>query len=63
MSDLSEPQVAALAAALGLVVSAEDLTEVTHRLNAFVDALRPLAALGAEGPDPLPVLPEPVEAP
>lgn len=59
MSDLSEPHVQALAAALGLELSGEDLAEVTHRLNAFVDALRPLAGLGPEGPDPLPVVPDP----
>jgi hypothetical protein len=59
MSDLSEAEVEALAGALGLVLCPGDLTEVTHRLNAFIDALHPLGDLGPEGPDPLPVLPDP----
>jgi len=32
----------------------EDATEVTHRLNAFIEALAPLAELAAGGPDPAP---------
>jgi len=37
-----------MAAALGLPLTSEDLTEVTHRLNALIEALRPLDALALE---------------
>jgi hypothetical protein len=33
--------------------------EVTHRVNAFVDALAPLAALPLDTVEPLPLAPEP----
>jgi len=39
-------------------VSDDDLAEVTHRVNAFVEALGPLAALPLETVEPLPVAPE-----
>ena len=45
MTDLTEADVRALAQALALPMTAEDAAEVTHRLNAFIDALAPLAAL------------------
>jgi hypothetical protein len=45
MSDLAERDVQSLATVLGLPLTAEDLNEVTHRLNAFIEALRPLADL------------------
>jgi hypothetical protein len=35
----------------------EDLVEVTHRLNAFLEALAPLAALPLDNVDPVPFLP------
>ena len=60
MSELTESQVRALAQALQLPLSAEDTAEVTHRLNAFIQALDPLtelAAGGAEAP-PAPIDPE-----
>jgi hypothetical protein len=60
MSELTESQVRALAAALQLPLSAEDTAEVTHRLNAFIQALDPLTDLpagGAEAP-PAPIDPE-----
>lgn len=47
-TDLTEAEVRALGAAIGLAIAADDLAEVTHRLNAFVEALAPL---GAEPPD------------
>ena len=47
MADLTEAEVRALASALQLPLSAEDASEVTHRLNAFVEALAPLAELAA----------------
>jgi hypothetical protein len=55
VADLGERDVQAMAAALGVPLTSEDLTEVTHRLNAFIEALRPLDALALED--------EPVSAP
>jgi Asp-tRNA(Asn)/Glu-tRNA(Gln) amidotransferase C subunit len=60
MSELTESQVRALAQALQLPLSAEDAAEVTHRLNAFIQALDPLTELpagSAEAP-PAPIDPE-----
>ena len=54
MSDLSTEQVGALAAALGLPVTPEDVAEVTHRLNALIEALEPLAELALETVEPVP---------
>ena len=56
MSDLTTDHVAALAAALGLPVTPDDLVEVTHRLNALVEALAPLADLPLETVEPTPSL-------
>jgi hypothetical protein len=57
MRDLTQPEVAALASAAGLTVTADDLVEVTHRLNAFLEALAPLAALPLDSAEPVPFLP------
>ncbi|HZP38670.1 MAG TPA: hypothetical protein VFE48_19470 [Methylomirabilota bacterium] len=57
MRDLGPDQVRALAAAAGLPLDGEDLDEVTHRLNAFVEALGGLAALDLAGAEPAPTLP------
>ena len=59
MSDLTSEQVGALAAALGLPVTPDDLTEVTHRLNALIEVLSPLAELPLETVEPVPGLGEP----
>lgn len=58
MADLSEAAVAAAAGGLGLRVAGEDLSEVTHRLNALLDALRPLADLPLVDAEPTPMLVE-----
>jgi hypothetical protein len=60
MADLTEAEVRALAQALQLPLTAEDAAEVTHRLNAFIEALAPLAELNAEDIDaaPAPVDPD-----
>jgi hypothetical protein len=58
MTELSPDQIRTLAVAAGLPVSDDDLAEVTHRVNAFVEALGPLAALPLETVEPLPVAPE-----
>ncbi|HEU5320870.1 MAG TPA: hypothetical protein VFX28_08705 [Methylomirabilota bacterium] len=54
MPDLTPPAVRVFAAALGLALDGEDLEEVTHRLNAFLDALAPLDDLGLDGVEPAP---------
>jgi hypothetical protein len=59
VTDLTPEQVGALAAALGFSVTAEDVAEVTHRLNALLEALAPLADLPLETVEPVPGLGEP----
>jgi Asp-tRNA(Asn)/Glu-tRNA(Gln) amidotransferase C subunit len=59
MTDLAPDQVRALASAAGLALTDDDLAEITHRVNAFVEALGPLARLPLDGVEPLPVAPEP----
>jgi hypothetical protein len=56
VTDLTTGEISALAAALGLPVTPEDVTEVTHRLNALIEALAPLADLPLEMVEPVPVL-------
>ncbi len=56
MSDLTTEQVGALAAALGLPVTSDDVAEVTHRLNALIEALTPLTDLPLETVEPVPGL-------
>jgi hypothetical protein len=41
-----------------LPMSDDDVAEVTHRANAFVEALAPLAGLPLEAVEPLPVAPD-----
>ena len=54
MLDLTPDQVAAMAAAAGLAISGDDLLEVTHRLNAYLEALGPLADLPLDTVEPTP---------
>jgi Asp-tRNA(Asn)/Glu-tRNA(Gln) amidotransferase C subunit len=58
MPELTPAQVLALAEAVRLPVSPDDLAEVTHRLNAFLEALAHLADLPLERVEPLPMLPD-----
>ena len=58
MPELTSAQVLALAEAVRLPVSADDLVEVTHRLNAFLEALAHLADLPLERVEPWPMLPD-----
>lgn len=60
MADLTEADVRALARALELPVTDADAAEVTHRLNAFIEALEPLVELDASGPEatPAPIDPD-----
>jgi len=59
MADLNESEVRALARALALPMTDADAAEVTHRLNAFIEALEPLVELegGAEA-TPAPIDPD-----
>ena len=57
MPDLTQAEVAALASAAGLPMTPEDLVEGTHRLNAFLEALAPLAALPLDAVEPVPFIP------
>jgi len=59
LPDLTPADVRALAAALGLAPTDDDLLEVTHRLNAMRDALAPLGALPLDEVEPAPPAPEP----
>ena len=54
MTELTEAQVRALAEALALPMTADDAAEVTHRLNAFIEALAPLAELASYDVDAVP---------
>jgi aspartyl-tRNA(Asn)/glutamyl-tRNA(Gln) amidotransferase subunit A len=56
MADLTEATVAASAGALGLRMAGDELAEVTHRLNALLDALAPLADLALGDVEPVPIL-------
>ena len=47
MADLTESEVRALARALELPMTDGDAAEVTHRLNAFIDATPDLDAAAA----------------
>ena len=60
MADLTESDVRALARAMDLPLTDEDAAEVTHRLNAFIEALAPLTELRAEGVEatPAPIDPD-----
>ncbi len=62
MAELTEDQVRALAQALDLPLTPQDAVEVTHRLNAFIEALAPLADLPSGGPDPVPAPVDPDRA-
>ena len=58
MPELTTDQVSAMAAALGLPATPDDLVEVTHRLNALLEALAPLATLPLDTVEPVPMLPD-----
>ena len=58
MADLTESEVRALAQALALPLTDDDAAEVTHRLNAFIEALAPLADLESLDAAPAPIDPD-----
>jgi hypothetical protein len=55
VTDLTTGEIGALAAVLGLPVTPEDVAEVTHRLNALIEALAPLADWPLETVEPVPI--------
>ena len=61
--ELTVPAVRALSDALGLPIAPDDLAEVTHRLNAFIQDLAPLGYLPAAGGDPVPAPVDPDRTP
>ena len=59
MSDLTESEIRALARALELPLTDADAAEITHRLNAFIEALEPLVELeGDAEATPAPIDPD-----
>ena len=62
MADLTDAQVRAMGQALGLDIVGDDLSEVRHRLNAFIEALGPLRDLPASGPEAVPAPVDPDRA-
>ena len=58
VSRLTPAHVQAMAAAVGLPLAGDDLTEVTHRLNGLFEALQPLDDLPLDSVEPLPILPD-----
>jgi hypothetical protein len=56
--ELTPAEVRAMADAAGLPMTDADLEEVTHRLNAFLEALAPLGSLPLEQIEPWPTLPD-----
>jgi len=62
VTDLTTEQVGAPAAALCPPAPPDDLAEVTHRLNALIEALTPLAELPLETVEPVPALGDPPRA-
>jgi hypothetical protein len=58
VTELTTDEVRAMAAALGLPVTVDDVAEVTHRLNALLEALAPLADLPLDTVEPTPLPPD-----
>jgi hypothetical protein len=57
MTDLSFEDVATLARAAGLRLAADDLTDITHRLNMLRSRLEQFDYPGLEAFDPVPFFP------
>ena len=56
MSDLTKEDVLALGRAVGLEIPAPELTEVTHSLNALLEALYEINPPGLDAIEPLPII-------
>ncbi len=62
-AELTQAEVAAMGRAAGTPISANDLPEVTVRVNVFLEALAALDALPLDGIAPVPAAPHPTELP
>ncbi len=56
MSDLTKQEVSALGHAVGLEIPDPELTEVTHSLNALLEALNEINPPGLDAVEPLPII-------
>lgn len=56
MSDLTNEEVTALGHAVGLEIPDPELTEVTHSLNALLEALSEINPPGLDAVEPLPII-------
>lgn len=56
MSDLTKEDVMALGRAVGLEIPDPELTEVTHSLNALLEALNEINPPGLDAVEPLPII-------
>ena len=56
MSDLTKQEVAALGHAVGLEIPDPELSEVTHGLNALLEALNEINPPGLDAVEPLPII-------
>ena len=56
MSDLTEEDVMALGRAAGLEIPIPELIEVTHSLNALLEALSKINPPGLDAIEPLPII-------
>ena len=62
MADLTNSEVQALGKAVGLDISEPELTEVSHSLNAILEAMSEIDVPGLDAVEPLPLtLPDPEE--
>jgi len=57
MDELSNEQVAALAAAVNLNIQDPDLTQVAYSLNAILEAMGDIDLSGLNAVEPLPIIP------
>ncbi len=62
-AELTPAEIAAMGRAAGSEISADDLPEVTVRVNAFLEGLAALDALPLDGVQPVPAVPHPDRLP
>jgi hypothetical protein len=56
MADLTKEEVIALGHGVGLEIQDPELTEVTHSLNALLEALNQINPPGLDAIEPLPII-------
>ena len=56
MADLTNAEVQALGKAVGLDISEPELTEVSHSLNAILEAMNEIDVPGLDAVEPLPLI-------